>query len=841
MGHVFEWWLTVTILGFLSFPLTFLTFRYLPDKGYAFSKILSLFLLGYFSWILGYVAWNVLTIFSSVLLLIFLFLYLLSKTWVALIDFLKQHLGYILIIELLFFTAFFLACSYKMRTPAILGTEKPMDFTMINGILTSAHMPPHDPWLAGGNISYYYFGYLLMAMLIKLTWIKSSIGYNLGVALIWALAAVEAFGLVYALTRKYRYAAFSSLALTVLGNLDFWYRAVQSYIYGDLRVPYYNMTPNPNAVRGLQGFFDFVFSPLHHYWDYFQASRIIPVSATDKMINEFPSFSFFLSDLHPHLMVIPLDLLAIALAFNLLKSPLKKLYVFGERTGWQIAQLILLALVFGSLGFTNSWDYPSLILLLTACLALQQYWALADTGEGVTVRNWVDSLWKLGLPIYVGTFLFYLPFYWKFQSQAYGIGIVHNRTNFGYFIVIVGLFLIFIIPAVIGMFFSALTSKNTKNKIKKAAVEFECVLCKRIGREKKFCGYCGGELIPVYDTEVMPLPDGSFKTWSLTNWSKFFPSNQPLRKWLVLISILILIFILNLGQLQFSVVLFSIIFIILLISTLLTKSANKEMVFITLVLILAFSIMLGCELIFVRDEFQSTDLYRMNTFFKFYFQIWILFSIASGPLIKWIFENQWKGWHLYKKTIWLTIAIIGLIGSGLYPILTLISRTKGIKRSELTLNGNRMFDQMDPSDAAAIHWIERNIKPINGKAPVILEAWGGSYTNYARVSMRTGYPTVLGWNFHEAQWRGSWNKAVIPGGSPYDTVLQRQSDVDTIYKTTNLETARQLLQKYGVKYVYIGYLEMQKYPNNQAGFSKFSQLGNIVYSNDGVTIYKING
>ena len=53
----------------------------------------------------------------------------------------------------------------RAANPEILGTEKPMELAFINAILRSPAFPPHDPWLSGYAISYYYFGYVLVAML----------------------------------------------------------------------------------------------------------------------------------------------------------------------------------------------------------------------------------------------------------------------------------------------------------------------------------------------------------------------------------------------------------------------------------------------------------------------------------------------------------------------------------------------------------------------------------------------------------------------------------------------------------------------------------------------------
>ena len=64
--------------------------------------------------------------------------------------------------------------------------------------------PPPDPWLAGESVSYYYFGYLLVSVMTRLSDTIASVpigvGYNLGLAMIVALAVTGAFGLIYNLT-----------------------------------------------------------------------------------------------------------------------------------------------------------------------------------------------------------------------------------------------------------------------------------------------------------------------------------------------------------------------------------------------------------------------------------------------------------------------------------------------------------------------------------------------------------------------------------------------------------------------------------------------------------------
>ena len=72
-----------------------------------------------------------------------------------------------------------------------------MEFAFVNGILRSPLFPPQDPWLSGYGISYYYFGYVMLAALVNLTGVDPAIAFNLGVALWYALVMIGAFGVVY--------------------------------------------------------------------------------------------------------------------------------------------------------------------------------------------------------------------------------------------------------------------------------------------------------------------------------------------------------------------------------------------------------------------------------------------------------------------------------------------------------------------------------------------------------------------------------------------------------------------------------------------------------------------
>jgi len=178
------------------------------------------------------------------------------------------------------------------------------------------------------------------------------------------------------------------------------------------------------------------------------------------------------------------------------------------------------------------------------------------------------------------------------------------------------------------------------------------------------------------------------------------------------------------------------------------------------------------------------------------------------------------------RLIWYVIFAFFIFTGLFYPMAASIVKTNGFN-GYVTLDGTEFLSARYPGDFQAIDWIKKNIKG----TPVILEADGAEYTEYARISSFTGLPTVLGWPGHELQWRGTW-----------DEQGKRMADIQKIYTTTDINEAQNLIKKYNIKYVYVGILEKIKPEYKDApkeAFDKFAQFMDIAYMNRADTvIYK---
>lgn len=91
--------------------------------------------------------------------------------------------------------------------------------------------------------------------------------------------------------------------------------------------------------------------------------------------------------------------------------------------------------------------------------------------------------------------------------------------------------------------------------------------------------------------------------------------------------------------------------------------------------------------------------------------------------------------------------------------------------------------------------------------------------------MATGNPTVMGWANHEAQWRGD----------SFAVVQDRPHEIMVVYQAGSWETAREILDKYNVRYVLVSDLERGWYrPLNER---KFEANMLEVFRSGHVTIY----
>ncbi|MEO8585355.1 MAG: DUF2298 domain-containing protein [Acidobacteriota bacterium] len=214
-----------------------------------------------------------------------------------------------------FFGVFLFFLWVRWTFAEIRQTEKPMDFAVLSGLMTTVRLPFPDPWLSGERFPYYHFGTYLFALPARAARVPSEYAYNLIAALLPALAALAGFGAIRARRGGAAIAVFGGLLLVLGGTFD----GARQFL-------------SDKPLKDL---------------DWWMSSRRVDNPHT---ITEWPLFTFRLGDLHPHAVVFPFFVTFIGLAGRI------------SRVGGTLLDGVLLATVLSA----NPWDLPATLLVLGA-------------------------------------------------------------------------------------------------------------------------------------------------------------------------------------------------------------------------------------------------------------------------------------------------------------------------------------------------------------------------------------------------------------------------------------------------------------------------------------------
>ena len=447
LAATLAWLLVWYGLAALGLPITTLWFgpRW-AASGLAYARLAGLLLLGYLVWLPVSGRWWLydttglaLGVAAAVALALVLTARIgaregaetlgsmLRGGWQIITGPLRRHWRTALAIELSFLGAFAALALTRALNPDLWhptwGGEKPFEFGILNGVLRTAVLPPYSPFFADGTLNYYYYGFFLVSLPLRLSGIPPEIGFNLAVATCYGLLVSGVATLVFQLTRRWWAALVGVFAVALAGNLA----AVVPAGY----------------ARGLAP----AFQALGYGLDQFGAAlgdwfigptRVIP-SAAPTTINEFPAFTMLFADLHPHLIALPLTVAAIALTYAL---------VVERRVGRleQVTTWIGMALLLGTLAVTNSWDMPTYALVFGGATVLAAYAAPAAHG---LARLW--SVVRAGLAAVlaaIGGLLAYLAFFQQYRPMVTGVGIAPEAIDIRDYLLVFGVMLAVIAPLI---------------------------------------------------------------------------------------------------------------------------------------------------------------------------------------------------------------------------------------------------------------------------------------------------------------------------------------------------------------------------------------------------------
>lgn len=726
-------WLLVEVLGVLCLPLSFTLLHNLPDRGWAFSKILSIVVVAFCIWfplvcvpLLPYSRWFI----AGVMVLLSAGGgYALWKMRQQFQCFVRRNRTYVVMVECVFTGMMALLGVLRSYNPNIQGFEMFMDEGFVSAIMRSPHFPPNDMWLSGYSINYYYYTHYTIATLAKLLGQSPSIAFNTGISLFFGLTAVNLFGVacnIVAWSRHYRRRRLMDqserLQLTsdrdierseLLAGIPFGCVGVfMGLILGNLAATQQWWQEHGNAG---------------YHFNWFTPSRVIA-----NTINEFPAFSFLLSCFHAHVLTMAFTILCIALAFNcLLAEDVQGLALFGR--GWRLpVNLGLTALILGGLFTMNGWDYPTYSVLVLVCLMLQQGFACKAVHRSLLHWSLFLHIALITFCVIALSYIFYLPFYLHFNSPSQGIGVTNAayRSPLSDELLIYGLFAFVFLSLLLA---SALkrplrsrgdagdglggdvssASHVAMSALHEQVSALAAVSMTRGNAPYRFLsgGYGGGSAhialsrlrstlavsrrsaavvavqkdeggepartVEVGDAvdEVCARPATWAQRFSTTVWHSHLTHGVLVGVSAFLVGGLILLRCLPANNATLIVCCE-----LVLLGTVLLfyHAANRAHAFTLLCGVAAFTVVAGCELFFLKDIFAGGGSQRMNTVFKFYFQAWALLSLAAAAGLYYIWDCFWparshRAWLRWCQqgavTLWGMLLLLLVAAALVYPLI----------------------------------------------------------------------------------------------------------------------------------------------------------------------------
>ncbi|NLV73737.1 MAG: hypothetical protein GXY52_03490 [Chloroflexi bacterium] len=808
-----SWLAVLWLLGLIGFAYLFVPCRPLRDNGYAISKMMGLLLAGWLSWLIPSLK---LVPYSRTLLAAILGVLAVGAVIIFVrhrakfTSFIRWRWRQLVMMELLFIGLFMLMWLVRTTNPDLwhpaLGGEKPMELAYLNAILRSEYFPPYDPWFAGGYLNYYYLGWVLVAYLIKLTATVPAISFNLAIPTWFALTGMGAFGLVFNIVgpdQPRRWLGRSVLfglaaaALTVLaGNLAEvgviargWMSLGESAarpgawpIVQDIQRLFSGMAANLFRGETL---------PVRQEWWYWNASRVMP----NGEITEFPYFTFLYADLHPHMLDMPFFLMSLVLGLNLARyrPRLEGADWLRQITAWPWAAAGFTALSLGFSWCANTWDLPASVALIAGMLALGLY----QSGMRVTKREIVYGI-ALLVVILVASNLLYRPFHANYGAAYTSVSPwTGARTSLLSLIAMFGLQLYILYTSVS----SAVLGRQARGVVARAV---RVLLPKRRWQRS----------IDRYRALVNnPSPSYQLAWFGIGLLMAALLFGALLGAWVLVVVLPLAVFSAWLA---------------------IRSESRSSQRLLGLLSFAGAMLVIGVEYVVIKG-----DIGRMNTVFKFYLQVWLIWGAAAGIALSETLPRL-KTWPAGRHAWWQTLLALLIVAAASYPILATPAKVQDRWQypAPTGLDGLAYmplaeFHDQDQTltlayDARGIAWMQSHVQG----TPVIAEGAAPPYRWGSRYSINTGLPTIIGWDWHQKQQRAALSSTVIDW---------RLNDLVTLYSSPNPEAAMEIVARYNVRYIVVGELESVYY--HPVGLAKFERMVGdtleVAYRDGPLTIYHV--
>ncbi|QLH79291.1 hypothetical protein HZS55_19210 [Halosimplex rubrum] len=675
--------------------------------------------------------------------------------------------------------------------------EKFLDFGMLQSLLRADRLPPEDMWFAGRPVQYYYGGHLIVALLTKITGTEPRFAYNLALAGFYGMLVTAAYGLAGSIAAsrdvsRVRAGAFAAFFVGFASNISTPVYVVAWLLPDGIASFFAGLFGTSLGRVGTGGLAEF------RYWD---ASRVI-----EGTINEFPLFAWLNGDLHAHMMSAPFVLFTAALLFSYYRTPETDL------TRRRLLVFVVVPPLAGMLAVVNTWSFPTAGGLAFLALALapadpvtllpaplsdriprRESWRRELARHGVALGGAVAVV-ALGL-------LWSLPF-WLGTASGRSIAFLPDRSSLGGLLFAHGAFAFLFAIHLARHSLAEIGREHVGEAVVMLAV---AVLVAWIGGSTAAFAIFGPMILVAWvllrtqadavhrataraaDTARRVATDGGTATAGTTSGSDTDPDPGV------------------------------------------PERLRDVVGFETLLIVAGAGIVVLVEFVYVKEQAGPG---RMNTVFKTYADVWILWAVAAGAILAHLVENHSPELALSGErwaSVFRALAVVLVVSTALYGALALGGHFGGdgyFSRynhpDDPTLDGFTYINETHPEEYAAIRWFE----DLEGQ-PNIASAPGQDMYRWTNpVSSLTGVPTLAGWA-HEVGYRGG------------ESYRARVDDVNTIY-TGSPEQRAYYLDVYDVEYVYVGSNERDAYASDD--LAVFESMAGVTVEKrwDGAIVYRVD-
>ena len=721
--------------------------------------------------------------------------------------------------ETLFALSLTLLCFFKGFHPDINGEEKIMDYGFLMSMVRNSKLPANDMWMSGYSINYYYYGQYIYAFLTKLSFITPSVMYNLSMCCSIALPFTMCYCIGQMLIDGAReYGVKCSRYISVIAGI---LTSFAVFIFGNSHSFYYDENSIGNGLLDL--FYEwginvgetgnFYYPQSTRYIGYNPDSKFIEgiKNGADYTIEEFPFYSYLIGDLHAHVCSTMVVLLIFALAVALISRIHSYEMSHNEvSTGKSIRQIITAearyillpeivaaSVLLGICQMTNYWDFliyfifGSMLLLVVNTYRTPSFSSvpgaalfIIEIGGILGIYLVCASIPLLHAVLQIAVFAVALII-----SSSFPTALTRTGT---------GMSFLFAVGTLVSLPFN-MNFDMISNKIAPCVNHSSLYqLFILWGTHVIIC-----VTFVVFVIIYKNVPSTPRKAKKAQSSDDAF--NNPVQKFF--------------------------------------KERNPIDVLMSGSVVVSILLLIAPEFFYVRDIYTGGYL-RSNTMFKFTYAAFIILSICMiYSVFRLMFMQNRTGAFSTITFILSIVFCFFLFIPAHYPLVSMKQRNGGFEIERYkTLDGAAYLsiytspnsNNVRPGNLsdydACIRWFNEEVSG----TPVILEAYGLSYTDYNMVSAYTGLPTVCGWQTHEWLWR--FHGIVDPEtdllvSDPEQDVwalylTPRHTDIDIMYTSSDPEQVYELLKKYNVEYVIVGDLERGKYSgvDNTAMFASFGRV-----------------